>query len=106
VRAFVEKYNDERQATELADAAKKYGKKLHYYHLKLTMDGKALVRAVDVVRATPKPDLLPLRGVLGTFQQTLTDTKALVDKEKGGKNADALYQVGYEQHDVWAAVGS
>jgi hypothetical protein len=97
VRAFVEKYNDERQATELADAAKKYGKKLHYHHLKLAMDGKALVRAVDVVRATPKPDLLPLRGVLATFQQTLTDTKALVDKEKGGKNADALYQGGYEQ---------
>jgi hypothetical protein len=93
VRAFVEKANDERQATELASAQKKYGKALHYYHLKLPMDGKVLVRAVEAAKA----DVGPVREALTAFSQTLTEVTAVVAKEKQGKNSEALYEGGYEQ---------
>jgi hypothetical protein len=38
-----------------------------------------------------------VRTLLAAFEPTLNEAKAVVEKEKKGKNADALYQGGYEQ---------
>jgi hypothetical protein len=97
VRSFVEKFNDDRDAADLAEAQKKYGKGLHYNHTKLTIDGKATVRAVEAQGLKEKPDQTSIKEKLATFSQTLADAGAVVAKEKGGKNSDALYQGGYEQ---------
>jgi hypothetical protein len=97
VREFVEQYQDERDAQELAAVEKKYGKRLRYHHRKLMIDGKALVRETDAQTAQASPDVAALRGKLAAFAQTLQDAASLVSKEKQGKNADALYQGGYEQ---------
>jgi hypothetical protein len=89
VRSFVEKFNNERAATVLADDLKKYGKGFHWTQQKLLLDAKAMVRAVEGQK--------PTKDLLATFAQTLTDANALVAKEKGGKLSDVLYQGGYEQ---------
>ncbi len=96
LRAFVEKYNDDREAKDLVAAQKKYGKGFHYHHLKMLIDSKLLLRAVDAASG-PKPDASQLKDLRTTFQQTLTETQELVKKGKGGKNSDALYEGGYEQ---------
>lgn len=93
VRAFLDKYTDERDAAELKDLQKKYGKALRYYHRKLMVDAKALIRVSDA--APPDPGLI--RPVLATFTTTFDEATAVVNKEKKGKNANALYQGGYEQ---------
>jgi hypothetical protein len=97
VHAFVAKFNDEREATDLANAEKKYGKGFHYTHTKLMIDGKAVIRAVEAQLDKEKFEVPVLKEKLATFGQSITDGKALVAKEKGGKNADAIYQGGYEQ---------
>lgn len=101
VRAFVDKYNDERQAAELADDLKKYGKKLRYYHHKLPIDAKALIRAVDAVPAN-KSDTTDVRAAMAALAQSLSEVKPIVAQEKKGKNSDALYQGGYEQFVMYA----
>ena len=93
LRSFIDQYTDERDAAELKDVQKKYGKALHYYHRKLMIDGKALIRLAD----RRQPDPAAVRPALGTFETTLNEAKGVVEKEKKGKNADALYQGGYEQ---------
>jgi Protein of unknown function (DUF3829) len=100
VRAFLDKYTDERDATDLAIVQKKYGKALHYYQQKLMIDAKALIRTANVKQ--PDPTLVSPR--LDTFTTTLSEASALVAKAKQGKDADALYQGGYEQlinHAGW-----
>lgn len=101
-RAFVEKYNDERQNAELNEAQKKYGKKLHYYHLKLPMDGKGLIAAVDAVRENSS-DTANASKLAAGFAQTLTETQTLVAEEKKGKNSNPLYEGGYEQFVKYAS---
>jgi hypothetical protein len=96
VRAFVEKVGSERQAAELTAAEKKHGKRLRYYHLKLPMDAKVVVRRFEEHASEQKPDLAPVREALAGFVKSLDEVKPIVDKEKQGKNADALYQGGYE----------
>ncbi len=93
LRAFLDKYTDERDVKEIADAQKKFGKGLHFYHRKIMTEAKALIRSAD----SKQPDLGAVRGRLSTFEPTLSEAKAVVDKERKGKNADALYQGGYEQ---------
>ena len=97
VRIFVEKSNDEREAADIAGAEKKYGKGFHYTQFKLMADGKATIRALEAQADKEKPEGPPIKEKLATFTQTIADGKALVAKEKGGKNADAIYQGGYEQ---------
>ena len=100
VRAFLDKYTDERDAADLKDVQKKYGKALRYYHRKLMIDAKALIRVSDV----PQPDPAVVRPALSTFTTTLDEATVIVDKEKKGKNSDALYHGGYEQlltHAGW-----
>jgi hypothetical protein len=98
VRAFLDKYTDERDVTELAQVQKKYGKGLRYYHRKLMVDAKALIRIAD----SRQLDLEQVRARLAAFEPTLNEANALLDKEKKGKNSDALYQGGY-QHMVGRA---
>ncbi|HMA91066.1 MAG TPA: DUF3829 domain-containing protein [Polyangiaceae bacterium] len=102
VRAFVEKYNDERQNAELNEVQKKYGKKLRYYHLKLPMAAKSLIAAVDGVRENG-PDTTSVSKFLADFAQALTETQALVAEEKKGKNSNPLYEGGYEQFVKYAS---
>jgi hypothetical protein len=97
VRTFVEKANDEREAADIAGAEKKYGKGFHYTQFKLMADGKATIRALEAQADKEKPEGPPIKEKLATFTQMIADGKALVAKEKGGKNADAIYQGGYEQ---------
>jgi hypothetical protein len=97
VRGFVEKHQDETDVTELAGIEKKYGKRLRYFHRKLLLDGKFLVREADTQTKQATPDVAAIRGKLTPFAQTLDEAKALVATEKKGKNAEALYQGGYEQ---------
>jgi hypothetical protein len=96
LRGFVESYQDERDADELASTQKKYGKRLRYHHRKLMIDGKALVRETDARASQSKPDVAAIRSKLSSFVQTLDDASALVAEEKKGKNSSALYQGGYE----------
>jgi Protein of unknown function (DUF3829) len=93
VRAFLDKYTDERDAADLTLVQKKYGKALHYYQQKLMIDAKALIRVINV----KQPDLTVVSPRLATFVTTLGEANAIVDKDKKGKDADALYQGGYEQ---------
>jgi hypothetical protein len=93
LRSFIDQYTDERDAAELTQVQKKYGKALHYYHRKLMIDGKALIRLTD----RRQPDPAQVRPALATFETTLAEATGVVAKEKKGKNADALYQGGYEQ---------
>ncbi|MEO8903585.1 MAG: DUF3829 domain-containing protein [Polyangiaceae bacterium] len=93
LRAFLDKYTDERDATDLGIVQKKYGKALHYYQQKLLIDAKALIRVTNV----KQPDLAVVGPRLTTFATTLSEANAVVDQDKKGKNADALYQGGYEQ---------
>jgi hypothetical protein len=93
VRAFLDKYTDERDAADLTLVQKKYGKALHYYQQKLMIDAKALIRVTNV----KQPDLAVVAPRLTTFATTLSEANAIVDKDKKGKDADALYQGGYEQ---------
>jgi len=102
VRAFVEKYNDDREAKDLVAAQKKYGKGFHYYHLKMLIDSKLLVRAVDGAGG-PKSDASQLQDLRTTFQQSVSEAQELVKKGKGGKNSDAIYEGGYEQMVGYAA---
>jgi hypothetical protein len=103
VRAFVEKHNDDREAKDLTAAQKKYGKGFHYYHLKMLIDSKLLLRAVDAASAA-KPDTAKLKDLRTTFQQSLTETQDLVKKGKADKKiSDALYEGGYEQMVGYAA---
>jgi len=100
VRAFLDKYTDERDAADLKDLQKKYGKLLHYYQRKLMVDAKALIRVSDVAQLDPAV----VRSALATFGTSLAEARVVVEKEKKGKNADALYQGGYEQlltHAGW-----
>jgi len=94
VRAFLDKYTDERDQTELGKTEKQYGKNLRYHHSKLMIDAKALVRLTD----QSELDVATLRTRLADFDATLTSARTVVEKEKQAKkNADALYQGGYEQ---------
>jgi hypothetical protein len=93
VRAFLDKYGDERDTTELDKAQKKYGKALHYYHQKIMIDAKALIRVAN----DKQFDVEAVRARAAAFAPTLAEAKAIVEKEKKGKNAEALYQGGYEQ---------
>lgn len=93
VRAFLDKYTDERDAADLKDIEKKNGKALRYYHRKLMIDGKALIHVSDAAQ----PDPSAIRPVLASFVADLDAAKGVVEKEKKGKNAEALYQGGYEQ---------
>jgi hypothetical protein len=93
VRAFLDKYTDERDTAELNLVQKKFGKALHYYQQKLMIDAKALIRVSNVKQ--PDPTVVGPR--LATFATTLSEANAVVDKAKKGKDADALYQGGYEQ---------
>jgi hypothetical protein len=97
VRDFVEKHQDETDVTELAGIEKKYGKRLRYFHRKLLLDGKFLVREADAQTKQATPDVAAIRGKLTPFVQSLDEAKALVATEKKGKNSEALYQGGYEQ---------
>jgi hypothetical protein len=100
VRAFLDKYTDERDSADLVIVQKKYGKALHYYQQKLMIDAKALIRAANV--KAPDPAFVSPR--LDTFSTTLSEASAVVAKGKQGKDADALYQGGYEQlitHAGW-----
>jgi hypothetical protein len=98
VRAFLDKYTDERDQTELTSVQKKYGKALRYYHRKIMVDAKALIRVADAKEL----DLSAVRARLAVFEPTLNETKAIVEKEKKGKNSDALYQGGYQQMVTYA----
>jgi len=94
VRAFIDKYTDERDTAELAKTQKKYGKGLHFYHSKLMMDAKALVRLTD---ASPL-DAAKMKTQLDAYDVVVGEAQALVKKEKEAKkNADAIYQGGYQQ---------
>lgn len=93
VRAFLDKYTGERDAADLVVVQKKYGKALHYYQQKLMIDAKALIRVSNV----KQPDLTQVRPRLAGFETTISEANALVEKAKKGKDADALYQGGYEQ---------
>ncbi|MFZ5892581.1 MAG: DUF3829 domain-containing protein [Myxococcota bacterium] len=100
MRVFLDKYTDERDQKELVDTQKKYGKAFHYYHRKLMVDAKALIRVAD----RQDPDLAAVREKLAVFEPTLNEAKALDEKERKGKLRDALYQGGYEQmltHAGW-----
>jgi len=102
VRAFLDKYNDDREGKDVVAAQKKYGKGYHYLHLKIMIDSKMLLRAVDAASG-PKPDISQLKDRRTAFQQSLTDTQDLIKKGKGGKNSDAVYEGGYEQMVSYAA---
>jgi hypothetical protein len=100
LRAYLDKYTDERDQKELGETQKKYGKAFHYYHRKLMVDAKALIRVADA----KNPDLAAVRERLAPFEATLNEAKALDEKERKGKLGDALYQGGYEQmltHAGW-----
>src|SRR5579859_8133900 len=56
VRSYVEKYTDERDAAELGDVLRRFGKRLHYYHQKLLVDSKALVRIAEAQIRAEHPD--------------------------------------------------
>jgi hypothetical protein len=93
VRAFLDKYTDERDVEELAKTQKKYGKGLHYYHNKLMMDAKSLVRLTD---ASPF-DAAKMKTQLEAYDVAVGEAQALVKKEKEAKkNAEAIYQGGYQ----------
>lgn len=99
VRAFLDKYGDERDTTELGKAQKKYGKALRYYHQKLMIDAKSLIRVANDKRF----DVEAVRARAAAFEPTLNEAKAVVEKEKKNKkNSDALYQGGYEQMIYYA----
>lgn len=85
VRSFVEKYNDDRDFDEVAKAEKKFGKRLHYYHRKLTLDAKWLVREIEALARHPKLDLVPVRDKLSIFDETLKDTKHWCKRKKPEK---------------------
>jgi hypothetical protein len=93
VRVFLDKYTDDRDAAALAAAQKKYGKALHYYQLKLMMDAKALIK----IGNARNPDLAALRERSATFTATIAEATPIVEKAKKSKDADALYQGGYQQ---------
>jgi hypothetical protein len=93
VREYLDKYTDERDTAELTLVQKKFGKALHYYQQKLMIDAKALIRVSNV----KEPNLTIVSQRLATFATTLSEAKAIVEKSKKGKDADALYQGGYEQ---------
>ena len=95
IRAFLDKYTDERDATELTKTEKKYGKGLHYYHNKLMMDGKALIRLTDKDPLDPTE----IRTRLEAFEPVIADAKAVAEKagKKDKRTADAIYQGGYSQ---------
>lgn len=100
LRVYLDKFTDERDQKELVDTQKKYGKAFHYYHRKLMIDAKALIRVADV----KNPDLNAVREKLAAFEATLNEAKALDEKERKGKLGDALYQGGFEQmltHAGW-----
>ena len=99
VRAFVVKYNDDREITQLATTTKKYGKKLRYHYEKVLIDGKALVRGLDTALAADPIDRAAIDAKLTEFVATLdATTKLVVDNRNNRKIYDVLYQGGYTQY--------
>ncbi|MGC4095090.1 MAG: DUF3829 domain-containing protein [Polyangiaceae bacterium] len=95
MRAFLDKYTDERDTAELTKSEKKYGKALHYYHSKLMMSAKRLIRI-----ANKEPfDAAEVRKQLEAFEPDIGEAQALAKKagEKDKRTADAIYQGGYSQ---------
>jgi len=92
MREFLEKYTDERDAADLVSIQKKQGKALHYYHRKVMVDAKALIRVVDQQQFS----LDAVRTSLAGYSTTLDEAKVVLDKAYAGKERDALYQGGYK----------
>jgi len=92
MRGFLEQYTDERDAADLVSIQKKQGKALHYYHRKVMVDAKALIRVVDQQQFS----LDAVRTSLAAYSSTLDEAKVVLDKAYAGKDRDALYQGGYK----------
>ncbi len=96
VRSFVTEYNDQRALKDLAKTKKKYGKRFRYYHEKIIVDGKALVRIVDSQMQQEQPDLAEIKTSLAGFSASLDAVERQLKKAKK-KAASVLYQGGYKQ---------
>ena len=98
VRAFVVVYNDERQTAQLATTTKKYGKKLRFQFEQVLIDGKQLVRTLDVALAATPIDAAAITAKLDAFAASVDATNQLAEANRGkAKIYDVLYQGGYTQ---------
>lgn len=93
LRAWLDQYTDERDAAELVTQEKQYGRGLHYYHRKVMVDAKPLMRAA---RGQPI-DAAAIKSRLAAFVPTVEATEAAVKAVRTPRNSDAIYQGGYEQ---------
>jgi hypothetical protein len=98
VRAFVVQYNDDRELAQHAATAKKYGKKLRFQFEQVLIDGKQLVRTLDVALAATPIDAAAITAKLDAFAASVDATNQLAEANRGkAKIYDVLYQGGYTQ---------
>ncbi|MBK9036110.1 MAG: DUF3829 domain-containing protein [Myxococcales bacterium] len=98
VRGFVVAFNDEREVKQLATTTKKYGKKLRYHYERTIIDGKLLIRAIDLAMEATPIDGAAIDAQLAAFVEVFESATALVEGNRTNRKIyDVLYQGGYTQ---------
>jgi hypothetical protein len=85
VRAFVVQYNDDRELAQHAATAKKYGKKLRFQFEQVLIDGKQLVRTLDVALAATPIDAAAITAKLDAFAASVDATNQLAEANRGNR---------------------
>jgi Protein of unknown function (DUF3829) len=88
LRAFVDKFTDDRDLRELQTTEKKYGKKYRWEFARLVLGAKNLIRTISVQTHKPDPDTAPIKDSLLAFSQVVDESKSLMNNDPAAKTGE------------------
>jgi|GEM_PF-1722094 len=85
MRAFVDKFTDERDLREIETTVKKYGKRYRYHFALIVNESKALLRTISVEAHRPEPSSAPIVEKLTPFSALIDESKRMLDNDPAAK---------------------
>ncbi len=89
MRAFVDKFTDERDQREIETTAKKYGKRYRYHFALIVNDSKALLRTIAAEAHKPDPSSAPISEKLTSFTALIDESKQMLDADATAKKGQS-----------------
>jgi len=81
VRAYVDKFTDERDERAVQETLKKYGDHYRHRFAHIALEGKRMIRSVGAEVGKDAPDAEAIKQTFGSFFALTDETKATMDKE-------------------------
>jgi hypothetical protein len=95
MRAFVDKFTDERDQREIETTAKKYGKRYRYHFALIVNESKALLRTVAAEAHKADPSSAPIVEKLTPFTALIDESKQMMESDPAAKK-DQPYPPGLQ----------